>query len=136
VIPDGYEGWVKMDHLVRNAPALTLQNGYRVIKVSPDGYVQTSSESLAGWAHDSFQYANGTELAETGWGEDGRVWGDIVHWEMACSEDSNGSECHTTGRATDTCYFIGTEEQFKTAGECASVKWPKLSDQDRIPLPK
>lgn len=134
VIPDGYEGWVKIDYIVKNAPPLPLQNGHRLVQVSSNGYTQTSSELLYGWASDKFQYANGTPLLQTGWGEGGNLWGGMFQSEIVCTETSKASsECHTTGRSLNQCYFIGTEDQFKTAGECASQRWPSVSDSDRIP---
>ncbi|MBZ5605795.1 MAG: hypothetical protein LAO79_26140 [Acidobacteriia bacterium] len=135
VIPDGYEGWVKIDYIVRNAPPLPLQNGHRIIQVSLSGYVQTSSELQEGWASDQFQYANGTPLHSTSWGEGGKVWGGMFESEIVCTETTKtSSSCRSTGRSINQCYFIGTEEQLKTAGQCASRKWPSVSDDDRVAL--
>jgi hypothetical protein len=137
LIPDGYEGWIRIDYIVKNALSLPFEDGYRIIQPSPEGYVGTSSELQEGWAKDQFLYVNGTPLPETGWGEGGKVWSGRVEWEVVCSEPSKpNSECHSTGRAINQCYFIGTEKQFKAASECGSAKWPALSADDRIALPQ
>jgi hypothetical protein len=134
VIPSGYEGWIKIDFVVKNAPPLPVKYGYRSIEVPAGGYVQTSSELLYGWASDRFQYVNGMELRSGGWGDGGNVWGGNYQLEMVCTSSGTNSSCHTTGRSINRCYFIGTEEQFNSAAPCESRPWPPVSDDDRVAI--
>ena len=136
LIPDGYEGWVKIDYIVKNAPPLPLRNGHRIIQVSSNGYIQTSSELEEGWASDQFQYASGTPLHSTGWGEGGKIWGGMFEGEMVCTHTNSSSSCHSTGRSINKCYFVGSEEQFKSSGDCNSRKWPAVTDNDRVAVAK
>lgn len=137
VIPDGYEGWVKIDYIVKHAPALPIEKGYRIIRLSSAGYAQTPSELLDGWASDNFQYDNGSPLHQTGWGEGGSVWGGVAEAEIVRTEVSKtAGTCRSTGRFTSQCYFIGTEAKYRAAGACASPRWPSVPASDRIPVPQ
>jgi hypothetical protein len=44
VIPEGYVGWVKVDFNVKDAPPLSVKDGYYVLNIPPTGHLATSSD--------------------------------------------------------------------------------------------
>jgi hypothetical protein len=61
LIPDGYVGWVRVDYKIKNAPALPIEEGYYLIKFSPTGRVQTSTDMEEGYALDQYYYYRGDD---------------------------------------------------------------------------
>src|SRR5437868_14387067 len=61
LIPKGYVGWVDVSYGVNGAPPLPVEGGCYVIKVSPRGTAQTSTEIEAGRVGDQFYYSDGTQ---------------------------------------------------------------------------
>jgi len=124
ILPDGYTGWVKLDYIVKDAPPLPIEDGYRVVRFSADGYAETSSESLRGWASDRFEYANGDELPEE------KVF---VRFDGAIS----ARQWWSPGQLDHGCSFIGTPNDFRSARQgCQSPGWPIVTPTERIPLRK
>lgn len=132
-IPDGYEGWIKIDYNVRATPALLAVAGHRIIRVPASGYVQTSSDLESGWAFDRVRYQNGEVLKASMAGEGGLVWGDVSEWEVVTGPMGTS---HTTGRALNECFFVGSEAKFNVAGGCDLNDWPKVLDGARTSPPK
>jgi len=63
LIPEGYAGWLGISYGIANAPALEIENGYRVIRFSSNGFVETSSLGIPGPGKDfddQYYYYNGT----------------------------------------------------------------------------
>jgi len=105
LIPEGYVGWVRIEFQVNGAPALPVEGGEYLFKVSPSGLLRTSSPEEFGWAKDHFFYYSekGTRiLQETGPGGGGLIWGKI-----------NGEESGSQGKRKYEEFFVGTEQQFR-----------------------
>lgn len=63
LIPEGYAGWLGISYGITNAPALEIENGYRVIRFPSNGFVETSSLGIPGPGKefdDQFYYYNGS----------------------------------------------------------------------------
>ena len=46
LIPEGYVGWIRVDFEVPDAPPLTVENGYCILKFPDTGRLQTSSSDF------------------------------------------------------------------------------------------
>ena len=55
LIPDGYTGWVRVEFEVPGAASLPIESGQYVIKIPPNGILQTSSLEQYGWAKDRYE---------------------------------------------------------------------------------
>src|SRR5438105_4417352 len=60
LVPAGYVGWIEVQYGVKGAPPLPIENGWYVIRIPPEGRLQTSSEYQDGWAADEFWYYSGS----------------------------------------------------------------------------
>ncbi|RPI18307.1 MAG: hypothetical protein EHM58_06170 [Ignavibacteriae bacterium] len=58
-LPKGYTGWVTVRYEKKNAPALEKEQGKYHIKISPDGFAETSSPVENGWAEDEYYWMDG-----------------------------------------------------------------------------
>lgn len=106
LIPDGYVGWVRIDFKSKDAPALTTEDGFYLIKFPPSGHLRTSSANEYGWASDEYYYYAGEArkpLKATGWGKGGMIWGGFTGSLQGADETHEG-------------FFVGTEEQFNKLG--------------------
>ena len=76
-IPEGYVGWVKINHGEKADP-LQLSNGKYICRIPASGVLDTSSNVEGGWAKDEYLYYSSAdvlrELPETGWGKGGMIW--------------------------------------------------------------
>jgi hypothetical protein len=101
LVPDGYVGWLRVEFQVKDAPALPLQNGYRVYRFSRSGKIRTSSAMQEGMAKDKIFYMTPKgwkELSGSDDGGKGMVWGGF-----------------TTSATTPTLnLFIGPWERWNT----------------------
>jgi hypothetical protein len=120
LIPDGYIGWVKIEYKVSDAPALPVEDGYKLMKFPPDGRLQTSNGiEYEAYEPNYFYYAGDEKkrLPVTGWGGGGMIWGGF-----------NGSRQVLNQPATTHEYFfVGSEEQYNEIGA-------RLKDEDLDPL--
>jgi len=103
LIPEGYTGWVRIEFEVQGAPPLPMEGGQYILKIPPDGKLQTSSGQQYGWAKDHYYYysAQGTRpLPDSG--SAALIWGKI-----------NGEGSGAAGKKKYEELFVGTEDQFK-----------------------
>jgi hypothetical protein len=111
LIPEGYVGWVRVEFLIKDAPALPIEGGECVFKFPASGLLRTGSSEEYGWAKDHYFYYSekGTRmLLDTAPGGGGLIWGKI-----------NGEESGSQGKRKYEEFFVGTEQQFgeQTRGE-------------------
>lgn len=107
LIPDGYVGWVRINYEVDAAPALPLEDGYNLIKISPDGLLNTSSGIEEGWATDEYFYYSGDKrqkLPHTV--NKDMIFGHII------GKKSVGGQKPTRYEE----FFVGTKEQYEKYG--------------------
>jgi hypothetical protein len=126
LVPEGHQGWLKIDYVVKSAPELPIQNGYRILRFPATGYLQTSSAQFEGWSSDRFIFEgtkHRTLLTMDYLGGGGNLW-------------YGGGEpefFRSTARYLSQRYFIGTEKQFRNSGGCRSQKWPVVEASQRVP---
>jgi hypothetical protein len=60
-LPKDFSGWVTVKYEKPNAPKLEQVDGKYRIKISPDGFAETSSRVEDGWAEDEYFRMNGNE---------------------------------------------------------------------------
>jgi len=103
LIPAGYTGWVRIDFRQPGAPALPIEDGRRLLKLSAQGTFQTSSDPLPGHGKDEFFAASATgrtALSNAGVCKGGMIWG------LETMTDER------TGKPF-TRFFVGTEDQYR-----------------------
>ena len=59
LIPEGYAGWLCVTYSVSGAQPLEIEDGYRLVKFSPSGVAETSSEGMPGKYKDEFWFYGG-----------------------------------------------------------------------------
>lgn len=55
-LPKNYSGWATVKYEKPNAPALENKDGYYHIKISPEGFAETSSKVEEGMAEDEYYW--------------------------------------------------------------------------------
>lgn len=103
LIPAGYIGWVKIEYRRAGAPPLPFENGRRVLMISPDGTLKTSSDPHPGRGEDEFFYYAGdhrTHLPNAGVCKGGMIWG------LETLVDDRTSTPFTR-------FYVGTESQYR-----------------------
>jgi hypothetical protein len=60
-LPKDYSGWVTVKYEKPDAPKLEISDGRYHIKISPDGFAETSSRVEDGWAENEYYWMNGNE---------------------------------------------------------------------------
>jgi len=58
-LPKGFTGWVTVKYEKQNAPPLERIGGRYIIKISGDGFAETSSKFEDGWAADEYYWLDG-----------------------------------------------------------------------------
>ena len=64
LIPEGYAGWLCVTYSVSGAPPLEIEDGFRLVKFSPSGVVNTSTEGIHGNYKDEFLFYGGNSLRQ------------------------------------------------------------------------
>ena len=104
LIPEGYVGWLRVEHDVEYAPAIPVEDEVRIFRFSGTGVLETSSPMPEQAAERQFFYyaADGSErnLAADYRNGHGMVW-----------KESPGSR---GGKMRMFMFFVGTEEQSKS----------------------
>jgi hypothetical protein len=104
LIPEGYVGWLRVEHGVECAPAIPVEDGVRIFRFSGTGVLETSSPLAEQAAERQYFYyaADGSErnLAADYRNGDGMIW-----------KESPGSR---GGKMKMFIFFVGTEEQSKS----------------------
>jgi len=63
LIPEAYNGWVRVEFEVVGAPALPVEGGQLVLRIPPSGLLETSSAEQYGWVKENYQ----THLGQDQW---------------------------------------------------------------------
>jgi hypothetical protein len=103
LIPDGYNGWVRVNFRQKNAPALPTESGRLLLKLDEHGFLQTSSAPQTGHGGDDFFYYSGarrTPLSNAGVCKGGMIW----QTETMVDEPSSTPFVR---------FFVGTEQQYR-----------------------
>ena len=64
LIPEGYAGWLCVTYSVSGAPPLKIEDGFRLIKFSSSGVVDTSTEGMPGKYKDEFWFYGDNNLRQ------------------------------------------------------------------------
>jgi hypothetical protein len=129
LVPNGYVGWLHIEYEVKSAPALPLQNGFRVYEFSRSGRIRTSSMLLEGVAKDKICYVTPNGWKGLACSDDqgkGMVWGGFTSSGGVHVNDSRGYTVRVPTPPTLNV-FIGTWEQF-------SNRRTKVPQSKRKPL--
>lgn len=62
LIPEGYFGWLCVSYSVSGAPPLEKEDGFRLVRFSPSGVIETSTEGMPGKYKDEFWFYGGNAL--------------------------------------------------------------------------
>jgi hypothetical protein len=107
LIPQGYVGWVKIEH-GEGGPPLEMSNGIYICRIPTSGILQTSSMLEDGWAKDEYFYysEDGSlrTLPDTGWGGGGMIWGGNTEFQLA----GNGIR----PKRFSENFYVGREDQY------------------------
>jgi hypothetical protein len=142
LIPAEYVGWVRIDYGISGAPALPVEDGYRICRFPSSGHLQTSSAyerasyaDLSSGQKDQFYYYTGNSLRSLPAGPDGvdegMIWrrthteGGAGEIKASPSEPRIGDKDHksqgiregTVKNESFEFFFVGTEEAFRKYGE-------------------
>jgi len=96
LIPDGYVGWVRAVHEVKDAPALPIEDERTVFKFDESGLLKTSDQVQEGWVYPRYYYylnSNKTALSNSTEKEG------MIHSEKVAN-------------TTILDFFVGTEKQY------------------------
>ena len=108
LIPQGYVGWVKIEH-GESAPPLEMSNGVYICRIPASGILQTSSSLEDGWAKDEYFYysEDGSlrALPNTTWGGGGMIWGGNINFQL----EGNGVKPKRFGEN----FYVGREDQYR-----------------------
>ena len=103
LIPAGYSGWVRVDFRQKDTPPLPMEDGRRLLKLNPQGALQTSSDPQLGHGRDDFFFFSGdrrTPLSNAGVCKGGMVW------QIETMVDDGTSTPFER-------FFVGTENQYR-----------------------
>lgn len=64
LIPEGYFGWLCVAYSVSGARPLQIEDGYRLVKFSASGVIETSTEGMPGKYKDEFWFYGGNKLRQ------------------------------------------------------------------------
>jgi hypothetical protein len=104
LIPEGYVGWLRVEHKVECAPPIPVKDGERIFRFKGESVLETSSPMLEEAAKRQYFYyaADGSErdLAADYRNGNGMIWQETL--------GSRGGEMRMF------IFFVGTEEQSKS----------------------
>ena len=106
LIPVGYIGPVQIEYGVTGAPVLPLEDGHRVLKILPSGYLRTSTDFEEGGAStDDYYYVNGQNRTPLVYNQNGLpngpgVWGGSVGGDMVNDKTSHITQEFYVGYST------------------------------------
>jgi hypothetical protein len=103
LVPDGYQGWVRVEFRQKGAPALPMEDGRLLFKINAQGTMRTSSDPQSGHGKDEFYLYSGdrrTPLSNAGVCKGGMVW----------QVETMVDEPTSTPFAR---FFVGTEDQYR-----------------------
>jgi Carboxypeptidase regulatory-like domain len=103
LVPDGYVGWVQLEHDIKDAQPIPLENGVRVFKFPESGVLSTSSPGPEMGADDEYlfysQDGSRHQIPQDYRNGKAMIWGRY-----------QGSRA---GIVTLFGFFVGTEEQYR-----------------------
>ena len=97
LFPNGYVGWVRVQHEVEGAPPLPVESGRTVFKFDESGVLKTSDKVQVGWVYPKYYYY--TETTKTLLPDMAEGAGGMIH---------NASIINT--KLLD--FFVGTDHQY------------------------
>lgn len=103
LIPEGHQGWVRIDFRQKNAPPLPTEDGRLLLKLNAQGFLKTSSDPQPGHGRDDYFYYAGdrrTRLSNAGVCKGGMIW----QTETVVDEPTG---------TPFTRFFVGTEQQYR-----------------------
>lgn len=103
LVPDGYVGWLGLEHDVKGAQPVPIEDGMKVFKFPENGVLDTSSPGPQRGAEDEyFFYSSDGSLRQ--------IPGDYRNGKGMIWGQYQGSR---SGVMTMVGFFVGTEEQYK-----------------------
>jgi hypothetical protein len=109
VIPNGYKGWIKVEHIVAGEAALPMENGVNVFRYADSGVLRTSSRWIPGIKKKDYLFETEQGLVEVAKsGSNRQIWGNV---DVTVRNVSDGPIV-----ARRSCFFVGTREEYKAAG--------------------
>jgi len=86
-LPKNYVGWVTVKYEKKNVPELKSVDGKYLIKISNDGFAETSSRIENGWASDEYYWMDGDKkVVLEQYTEDKKS---MIHGEVYVTSGSN-----------------------------------------------
>lgn len=110
LIPDGYIGWVRIDHEVAGAPEIPVTGGVRTYRVAATGHLETKTKIDTRWGPSfEFFYEAGPDLKSLGGDQtpDGRIFG-FCSGEF--QEPAKGI------RVVFLRFFVGSKSDYESLG--------------------
>ena len=118
LVPGGFVGWVRLEHSVKDAQPVPVEDGLKTFQFPESGVLYTSSPGPERGAEDEYFYYSGDgsrhQIPQDYRGSKGMIWGQY--------EGSKG------GLMTLFGFFVGTEEQYKKCQSQAGRPGP-------VPMP-
>ena len=103
LVPDGYVGWVRLEHGVKGAQPVPLEQGAKIFKFPESGILYTSTEGPTRGAEDEYFY----------YSQDGSKHPIVMDYHAARGTIWGQYQGLRNGVITMFGFFVGTEEQYK-----------------------
>lgn len=120
LVPDGYVGWVRLEHNLKGAPPVPVEDGVKIFKFPESGVLETSSYGPERGAEDEYFYysqdGSRRQIPQDYRGGKGTIWGQY--------QGSKGGVMTLFG------FFIGSEEEYKKFQSQAGHPGPIPTQQD------
>jgi hypothetical protein len=109
LIPNGYKGWIMVEHNATGEAALPMEEGVNVFRYLDSGVLRTSTRWSPGIKTKTYfiETEDGpVEVAKSG--PNRQIWGNL---DVTIRDVSNGPIV-----ARRSCFFVGTRNEYKEAG--------------------
>lgn len=114
-IPDGYVGWIEIQHEIPETAVTPIRDKQLIFVIPESGLLKTRTAQQFGTAQDHYFYCgnNGCrEIANTGWGKGGMIWGE----SSGTFEETGKPEIRVEH------FFVGNETQYKKMQELSAMQ--------------
>lgn len=109
LIPDGYRGWIIVEHNVSGRASLPVEDGVKVFRYSEAGELHTSSRWKPGIKEKTFLFESRSGPKKIPHAGPARqIWGSI---DVTIRDTKDGPIV-----ARRSCYFVGTKKEYQEAG--------------------